>query len=439
LREVLREVFEKKRPHLIYEGFGGIPYLLLSLTFHTLPSINNMVEVLYLGSIFCALLSVFLLLFKENAYKSYANYLLSIYFIFSFACIGVYLLVFTGLINKVPYLYKASGPLNYLTPVLSYLYVRAVLYNEKRFTYKDLPHLIPFIILFVSYIPYYILPIAEKAIIVKSIVNDMSKADKYNFGFIPEKLFFIFIPIQTTFYVILQWRLLFQYQKSNKQIEVQNQLNIVIKWIKIFTSSSSLFVIGYFILIILALNIPSFFYIPAGMIIPGLCLSISFFPGLCLSISFFIISSHLLINPYVLSGLPFIKYKEIESNQLENEKSEVLFIETDYSNEIKLIDDYFIQKQSFLKQDLNISIVAVELNIPVRELSYIINNFYTTKFNDFVNKYRVDYILKKVGMSHLDIYTVEALSKEAGFSHKSSFYRAFKRIHNVSPSEYLKN
>jgi AraC-like DNA-binding protein len=366
---------------------------------------------------------------KENAYKSYANYLLSIYFIFSVACIGVYLLVFTGLINKVPYLYKASGPLNYLTPILSYLYVRAVLYNEKRFTYKDLPHLIPFIILFVSYIPYYILPIAEKAIIVKSIVNDMSKADKYNFGFIPEKLFFIFIPIQTTFYVILQWRLLSQYQKSNKQIEVQNQLNIVIKWIKIFTSSSSLFVIGYFILIILALNIPSFFYTPAGMIIPGLCLSISFF----------IISSHLLINPYVLSGLPFIKYKEIESDLLDSGIDEVPFIETDYSKEIKLIDDYFIQKQSFLKQGLNISIVAVELNIPVRELSYIINNYYTTRFNDFVNKYRVDYILSKVGMAQLDIYTLEALSKEAGFSHKSSFYRAFKKIHNVTPLEYLQN
>jgi len=388
-----------------------------------------MVEVLYLGSIFCALLSVFLLLFKENAYKSYANYLLSTYFIFSIACIGVYLLVFTGLINKVPYLYKASGPLNYLTPILSYLYVRAVLYNEKRFTYKDLPHLIPFLILFVSYIPYYILPIAEKAIIVKSIVNDMSMADKYNFGFIPEKLFFIFIPIQTTYYVILQWRLLFQYKKSNKQIEVQNQLNIVIKWIKIFTSSSTVFVVGYFILIILALNVPSFFYTPAGMIIPGLCLSISFF----------IISSYLLINPYVLSGLPFIKYKEIESNLLENELRVVPFIKTDYSKEIKLIDDYFLEKQSFLRQGLNISMVAVELNIPVRDLSYIINNYYTVRFNDFVNKYRVEYILSKVGMAQLDIYTLEALSKEAGFSHKSSFYRAFKKIHNVAPLEYLQN
>lgn len=386
-----------------------------------------MVEVLYLGSIFCALLTIFILLFKENTYKSYANYLLSFYFIFYVACIVLYLLVFTGLINKVPYLHKVFGPLNYLIPALSYLYVRVVLFNEKRFTYKDLPHLIPAIVAFISYIPYYILPIAEKAIIVKSIVNDMSIANKYNFGYIPEKLFLIFIPIQTTFYVILQWRLLFQYKKSNNQIEVQNQLDIVIKWIKIFNASSSLFVIGYFILIALALNVPNLFYTSTGMIIPGLCLSISFF----------VISSYLLINPYVLSGLPFIKYKEIESDLLENERSEVLFIETDYSNEIKLIDDYFIQKQSFLKQGLTLGIVAVELNIPVRELSYIINNYYTTKFNDFVNKYRVDYILQKVGMSHLDIYTLESLSKEAGFTHKSSFYRAFKRIHNVSISEYL--
>jgi len=162
-------------------------------------------------------------------------------------------------------------------------------------------------------------------------------------------------------------------------------------------------------------------------------------PGLCLSISFFIISSYLLINPYALTGLPFIKYREIESDLLNTIRDEVPFIETNYTNEIKLIDDYFIQKRSFLKQGLTLGIVAVELNIPPRELSYIINNYYTTRFNDFVNKYRVDYILQKLSMSHLDIYTLEALAKEAGFTYKSSFYRAFKRIHNVSLSEYLEN
>lgn len=388
-----------------------------------------MTETLYLGSIFCALLTVYLLLFRENAFKSYANYVLAFFYLFSVACISIYLLVYTGLINKVPYFYKITGPLNYLTPALSYLYVRAVLLNEKHLTIKDLPHIIPFLIVFFSYIPFYLLPIAEKAIIVKAIVNNISLAGTYQFGIIPENLFFIFIPILTTFYVILQWQLIFKFKKNNKQVEVQNQISIVIKWIKIFTTSSTFFVVGYLFLIYGFLNITNF-------------INSSFFyniPGFILSLSFLIISAYLLINPYVLSGLPFIKYNEIESSLLENDIRVIPFIETDYSKEINLIDDYFNQKQSFLIQGLNISRVAVELNIPVRDLSYIINNYYTTRFNDFVNKYRIEYIINKMNIAHLDIYTLESLSKEAGFSHKSSFYRAFKKIYNITPLEYFKN
>lgn len=388
-----------------------------------------MVETLFLGSVFCALLTVYILLFRDNAFKSYANYLLAFYYLFSVAGIAIYLLVYTGLINNVPYLYKTSGPLNFLTPVLSYFYIRAVLLNENKLTIRDLPQFIPFLIIFFNYLPFYFLPIAEKAIIVKSIANDISLAGTYKFGIIPEKLFFILIPILATYYVILQWRLISKFKKTNQQVEVQNQINIVIKWIKIFTSSSTFFVVGYFILIYGVLYIPNFMSSSSFYIIPGLILSSSFL----------LVSSYLLVNPYVLSGLPFIKYREIESSIFVNEIKEIPFIETDFSKEIKLIDDYFIQKQSFLIQGLNISMVAVELNIPVRDLSYIINNYYTTRFNDFVNKYRIEYILNKMNIAHLDMYTLESLSKEAGFSHKSSFYRAFKKIYNVTPLEYLKN
>jgi hypothetical protein len=97
-----------------------------------------MVEILYIGGIFFSLVTVYLLLFKENAYRSYPDYVLASYFIVAMAGITVYLLVYSGLINKVPHLYKTTGPLNFLTPVLSYFYVRGVLYNEKKFNSKDL-------------------------------------------------------------------------------------------------------------------------------------------------------------------------------------------------------------------------------------------------------------------------------------------------------------
>ena len=83
------------------------------------------------------------------------------------------------------------------------------------------------------------------------------------------------------------------------------------------------------------------------------------------------------------------------------------------------------------------SMVAVSLNIPVRDISYIINNFYGVRFTDFVNKYRIDNFISKLDVTNLDIFTMESLAKESGFGNKSSFYRAFKKIHNLTPLEYI--
>lgn len=388
-----------------------------------------MVETLFLGSIFCALLSMYILLFNKNSFKSYSNYLLVLFYLFSIARVAIYLLVFTGLINKMPFLYKTTAPLNFLTPVLSYLYVRSVLYNESKFTLKDIPHFIPAIFFFISYLPFYLLPISEKTIIVKSIVSDNNVIQKLTFGIIPENLFLILIPLQATIYLILQCFLIYNFKKINKQLEVQNQINIIIKWVKIFSISIAFIVIGYFILIIGLLNKPNFINNSDNYLISGLFLSISFF----------IISTYLLVNPNVLSGLPFIKYKKIDSNILDDKIHLMPFIEIDYSKEIKLINDYLVQDQPYLKNNLNISIVAVDLKIPVRELSYIINNFYGCGFNDFINKHRIEYMIKKLNTFKYNLFTIDSLSKEAGFAHKSSFYRAFKKEHFITPQEYFQH
>ena len=148
-------------------------------------------------------------------------------------------------------------------------------------------------------------------------------------------------------------------------------------------------------------------------------------------------SSYLLTHQDVLSGLPFLKYKEVESI-VENDKSYNLpYFNVDYSKEMDMIKEYFEQEKPFLRKDLSINHVSVALNIPSRELSFIINNHFGQRFNDFLNKYRIEYITKKINRTYLSNFTMEAIANEAGFASKSSFNLAFKKFNLCTPTEYL--
>ena len=125
----------------------------------------HMVGIFYIGSIFCAFVTIYLLLYNENAIKTFANYLLACYFIFCISCLSVYVLVLYGWIIDVPYLYKTSAPINFLLPPLTYLYVRVTLFNKQKLDRLDIFHIIPFLIVAINYLPFYLLPISEKNIL----------------------------------------------------------------------------------------------------------------------------------------------------------------------------------------------------------------------------------------------------------------------------------
>jgi AraC-like DNA-binding protein len=105
--------------------------------------------------------------------------------------------------------------------------------------------------------------------------------------------------------------------------------------------------------------------------------------------------------------------------------------------EIQKINDYFENEMPYLNKNLSISQVAVALDMPIRELSYILNNHYNFRFTDFVNDYRIKYIINKFNESYLDEFTIESVSLEAGFTTKSGFYKSFKKLYQTTPSEYF--
>jgi AraC-like DNA-binding protein len=386
-----------------------------------------MFEVFYTGSIFCALITVYLLLFKERALRSYSDILLALFFLFEVWCVIIYLAIYYGWIVNTPHLYKTAAPINYLLPPLTYLYVRAVLFNEKKFNAKDIWHFIPFVLFFLNYIPFFILPVVEKSMIVQLTVKNYSTTYQYQVGIVPESVSFIVRILQTFIYLIFQWKLIFQFKKDNINIEFDKQIKEVLKWLKILTWASTLFVIAYLLLIVLTLfKITMFSFSLINLI-----------PGFLVSISFLVISSYLLLNPKILMGFPFVKYTEVDIGLLINKKVKLPFIIDDYSKEIEQVKKYFNEKHPFLNKGVNISDVAVGIGIPAKELSFIINQHFNQRFNDYINQHRIEYITKKINEGYLDHYTLQTLSSEAGFTSPTTFIAAFKKIEHCSPSEYL--
>ncbi|MFZ9236870.1 MAG: helix-turn-helix domain-containing protein [Algoriphagus sp.] len=382
------------------------------------------------AGILCGLLSIYVLLFKKNALRSYSDYLLASFIFFQCWTAGAYVLIITGTILEVPFFFKTAAPINFLIPPLGYLYVRSVLFNEKRWTSKDLLHLLPFTLFLISYLPFFLSSEEFKLEVISAILQDQNSAITRPVGLISEPVFHLSRAAQAIFYISAQWWLIFTVHKRTKDLSMESQILHVMRWLKIFTGSATGILISFLVVI-------GLFLFNRDIFEENL---INLFPAVLLGFSFFLIGVYLLIHPQVLIGLPFVRQNPIiKQGAISTEKEERLFNYENYTQEIALLESYFSEKKAFLQPNLTISEVAVATGIPIRELSYLINSYYKKRFSDYLNEMRVHYFLAQVDRSSLDILTIEAIALQAGFSSKSSFYRAFKRFYKCTPSEYLQS
>ena len=386
-----------------------------------------MANLIFIGSIFLVFLIIYMLLFTKNAAKSYADYVLSFLLLIHCWSVILFLILYSEYILLLPHVFKTGLPLNFLIAPLSYLYVRGVLYNEKKFQKRDLIHAIPFVIVFINYIPFYLLPVNEKITVIQDSLNYWPTTFKYQAGFLPENFSILFRLILAIIYLVLQWNLIFSYKKVHKESSIQVQISNVLKWLKIFTITSTVIFFGIIGFMLTVFFLPSYYNNDVLMQIPSLLVSVGFF----------VMAAYILTHPEILSGLPFVKYKEVPSG-VANDKNYMLpYINEDYKDEMEKIVHFFETEKPFLNKELNINQVSVALNIPSRELSFIINNHFGHRFNDFLNKHRIEYITKKINKEYLSNFTIEAIASEAGFASKSTFNLAFKKQHQCTPSEYF--
>lgn len=128
---------------------------------------------------------------------------------------------------------------------------------------------------------------------------------------------------------------------------------------------------------------------------------------------------------YQLTASQKTEKKSSISNQ-ENFKEDVLFL-----------IDFMKNEKPYLQPELTLPELAKQINWSTIRISTVLNNGLGKNFNDFVNDFRVEAVKQEIFSRKDKQFTLLAIAHECGFNSKSTFNRTFKKITQLTPSEFL--
>lgn len=105
-------------------------------------------------------------------------------------------------------------------------------------------------------------------------------------------------------------------------------------------------------------------------------------------------------------------------------------------NKFQQIRTYIEKNKRFRDPTFSLEKLASEMKISTSKLSHLINQESGYNFSDYINYLRVEKAKKYLIKSNYSAYTIVAIGLECGFNSKSTFYNAFKKFTNVTPSEF---
>jgi AraC-like DNA-binding protein len=123
--------------------------------------------------------------------------------------------------------------------------------------------------------------------------------------------------------------------------------------------------------------------------------------------------------------IPFRSFKKVTTD-LQNVNS----------NKFKAIESHIIENSTYLNPNYSLEKLATELKMSASTVSKIINNASTYNFSDYVNYLRVQKSKEYLSHNNFKHYTIISIGLECGFNSKSTFYKAFKKFTNTTPTNY---
>jgi AraC-like DNA-binding protein len=381
-----------------------------------------------LAPIFALLIACILLFRKKKVYNKY-NLYLGLSFLFLSLGLFIAFLNNSGLIILFPFAARWGNFLVLLFMPFSYFYFRANIKNIP-FRFTDCVHFLPALFYFVDYLPFFLMSSEEKLVLIEGIINNTNIKQSFGEGWISPPWFDLILRYAVIlFYWILQLRLLIIINAiRTPQFLQENKHWLNWAWI-------------YQIL-------QAFYFIPAILyvILDNATLDLNIFAEITPAASLFILCVYLFFRPEILYGIAGIIYDHNDNtdpNEQRSPEGEKVGYKKYLSNQqveeiISKLQKSMEIHQPYLINGYTIKDLSNDLDVQTWLLSTVLNKKLKMNFNEYLNKYRIDYCLQMIHSDDYKTKTLEALSMECGFNNRNSFLSAFKHFQHKTPSEYIK-
>lgn len=367
----------------------------------------SLLNLIALITIFVSLLLTFFLITVKSKNKL-ANILLAGFILCCAADVSG--IIIGQSLKSKPELYEFIKSFTFLIFPLLYHFVLAICYSNFKLKFKSIFHALPFI--------FYNLLIF---ITLSDSKDSMLSATN--------KIFWIsntlFLKVQALYYLIAITYILNNYKKvylenySSGNIDIYRLLSRIVM---VFIVLLPLTIIKDFS----GFNNHQEVFNRTIMILTASALIL---------FSWFILKA--LYNPEIFRG---IDSETKSTRKLANRKNKNKSPETksDLKTTIRVeqLRKHMTEKEPFLEPTLTLRDLAVQTNIPARELSVLINLHMGQHFFDFINQYRIEKATEIIRKTTKNEFTIQQILFEVGFNSKSSFNTAFKKQTRLTPSEY---
>lgn len=310
-----------------------------------------------------------------------SNYILgTIIFLFSLTLVH-YVAYWTGYQFVYPHLIGLSNAFPMLFGPLFLFYLRSLKQKEFSFRKNHLLHLIPFALVFLYYLPFYIRSAASKVEITNSTVP--------SFPWVP-----VIILVHLLIYAIAVFR----------EFPLRAQF-----WLRMVALSYYFYFLGmlsYYVLVFSGLLKVEYDYM-ISFIMAGFIYYTGYqgFAGVAFR-----------------NGRPRYQTSTLTPFALE-----------EISKRLRLHMD---ENQPYTDNQLRLSDLARQLNLTSHQLSQVINEQFSQSFSDFVNSYRIRDAKQILANPKFKDQKIINVAYEVGFNTKASFNNWFKRFTGMSPTQY---